>query len=250
MRRLLLAAATLGILSTGALAAEVKAPPAQPWSFNGVFGTIDRAAAQRGFQVYKEVCAACHALHFISYRNLGDLGFGEDEVKGIAAGYETTDGPNDEGEMFTRPGRPSDRFKAPFANEKQARFANNGAYPPDLSLMAKARPGGPDYLHALLTGYKDPPAGVTVMEGMHYNEWFPGHQIAMAKPLNDDQITFADGTKATVDQMARDVSTFLMWTAEPKLEARKRLGVKVVLFLILLTGLLFFVKRRIWAQLH
>jgi ubiquinol-cytochrome c reductase cytochrome c1 subunit len=168
----------------------------------------------------------------------------------LAAEVEVTDGPNDQGEMFQRPGRPSDRFPSPFPNEQAARAANNGAAPPDLSLMVKARAGGADYIHALLTGYSDPPQGVTLMEGMHYNKYFPGHQIAMPPPLNPDQVTYADGTKATVEQMAHDVSAFLAWAAEPELEARKRLGLKVVLFLLILTGLLYVAKRKIWSDVH
>ncbi len=160
------------------------------------------------------------------------------------------DGPNDDGEMFERPGRPSDRFRSPFPNEQAARAANNGALPPDLSVIVKARAGGADYIHALLTGYTDPPAGVEVMEGMHYNRYFPGHQIAMAPPLNEDQVAFHDGTPATVEQMSRDVATFLAWAAEPELEERRSLGVKILLFLTILGGLAYAVKRKVWADVH
>lgn len=251
MRKLVLAlAASAALIGGAANAAEEASPPAQSWSFDGVFGTFDRAAAQRGFQVYKEVCSACHAVEHLRYRDLAALGFNADEVKAIAAEYEVTDGPNDEGEMFQRPAKPSDRFKEPFANVQAARSANNGAAPPDLSMVVKARKGGPDYVYALLTGYADPPQGVTLMAGMNYNEWFPGHQIAMPKPLNPDQVTYADGTKATVEQMAHDVTTFLTWAAEPNLEARKRLGAKVILFLIVLAGLLYAAKRKIWRDVH
>lgn len=250
MRKLIIAGLASVFFASPLAAAEEIAIPREKWSFAGVFGTFDRAALQRGYQVYKEVCASCHSMSLIRFRDLAALGFNEDEIKALAAEYEVTDGPNDQGEMFQRPGRPADKFKSPFANEKAARAANNGAYPPDLSLMTKARKGGPDYVHALLTGYADPPPGVTLMEGMNYNKYFAGHQIAMAKPLNDDQVTFSDGTKASVDQMARDVSTFLAWTAEPELEARKRLGVKVILFLIIATGLLYATKRKIWRAVH
>lgn len=250
MRKLLLAGLASAFFANPVVAAEAISLPSQSWSFSGMFGTFDRAALQRGYQVYKEVCASCHSMNLIRFRDLSALGFNEEEIKAIAAEYEVTDGPNDQGEMFQRPGRPADKFKAPFANAQAARAANNGANPPDLSLMIKARKGGADYTHALLTGYADPPAGVTLSEGMSYNKVFPGHQIAMAKPLNDDQVTFADGTKASVDQMARDVSTFLAWTAEPELEARKRLGVKVILFLIIATGLLYATKRKIWRAVH
>ena len=247
----LAAVAALGLAAASpALAAgDVAKPPAQSWSFGGLFGTYDRAATQRGFQVYKEVCSACHSLKLVAYRNLRALGFNEEEVKAIAAGYEIQDGPNDQGEMFTRPGRPSDRFKSPFANDQAARATNGGALPPDLSLIVKARVGGPDYLYGLLNGYEEP-RGVTLMAGMSYNKYFPGNQIGMAPPLNADAVTYADGTKATVPQMARDVATFLNWSAEPELEARKAMGVKVILFLIVMTGLLYAAKRRVWAAAH
>jgi ubiquinol-cytochrome c reductase cytochrome c1 subunit len=207
-------------------AGEAIAIPDTKFSFDGVFGTYDRASAQRGFQVYKEVCAACHSLRLLSYRNLRELGLTEAQVEAIAAGYQIVDG----------------------ANDAAARAANNGALPPDLSVMAKARAGGADYLYALLIGYVDPPAGVTVMDGMHYNKYFPGYQIAMGAPLNPDQVDYADGTKATVEQMARDVSTFLQWAAEPELEQRRALGVKIIIFLTILAGLTYAVKRKIWAD--
>lgn len=223
-------------------------PPDARFSFNGLFGTIDRASAQRGFQVYKEVCSACHAMRQLSYRNLMDLGLTEAQVRDIAATFTVTDGPNDEGQMFERPGRVPDRFRRPFPNEQAARAGNNGAYPPDLSVMTKARPDGANYVHALLTGYVDPPAGVTVMEGMNYNAWFPGNQIAMPNVLNDDQVEYTDGTRATVDQMARDVTTFLAWAAEPEMEVRRAMGVKILIFLAILGGLVYATKRKVWAD--
>ena len=245
----------LGLAAAGALwspaARAAEAVPSQSWSFGGPFGTFDRGALQRGLQVYREVCAGCHALKYVAFRNLADLGFDEQQIKDFAAEATIIDGPDDDGEMFERDGRPSDYFPAPFANEKAAAASNNGAIPPDLSLMAKARVGGPDYLYALLTGYEEePPEGVEVLEGLNYNHFFPGNQIAMAPPLFDEAVEYADGTEAGLDQMARDVTTFLMWTAEPKLEVRKQTGVKVVLFLIILTGMLYAVKRKIWADLH
>lgn len=261
MRELVLAGAlAFGIAGTAG-AAEAPKPPAQSWSFEGIFGTFDRAALQRGYQVYKEVCAGCHALNQIRYRDLGGgtgaaheplvgLGFSEAEVKAIAAEYTVMDGPNDDGEMFERPARPADRLRKPFPNEKAARAANNGAYPLDLSLIVDARQDGANYVYALLTGYVDPPPSVKLGEGMHYNAWFAGHQIAMAAPLSDDRVDYADGTKATVSQMAKDVTTFLAWASEPNLEARKALGVKVILFLIILTGLLYAAKRKVWSSLH
>ncbi|HWT10634.1 MAG TPA: cytochrome c1 [Roseomonas sp.] len=224
--------------------------PNAGFSFNGVFGTYDRASAQRGFAVYQQVCAACHSMRLMSYRNLRDLGLTEQQVIAIASQVQIQDGPNDEGQMFERPGRPSDRFRSPFPNPQAARAGNNGALPPDLSVIAKARAGGADYLYALLTGYEDAPAGVTLAEGMSYNRYFPGHQIAMSRPLNPDQVEYADGTPATVENMARDVSTFLAWAAEPELEERRAMGVKILVFLTILAGLAYAVKRKIWANAH
>ena len=233
-----------------ARAAESIAIPDHRFSFDGIFGTYDRASAQRGFQVYKEVCAACHGMRLLSYRNLRELGLTEQQVVAIASQFQIQDGPNDEGQMFERNARPSDRFRSPFPNANAARAANNGANPPDLSVIAKARAGGADYIYALLTGYQDPPAGVTLMEGMNYNRYFPGHQIAMAPPLNPDQVQFADNTPATVENMARDVATFLQWAAEPELEQRRAMGIKVILFLTILAGLAYAVKRKVWAGAH
>jgi ubiquinol-cytochrome c reductase cytochrome c1 subunit len=250
-KALLGALAALILAADPASAASPTAKPAkQSWSFDGVFGSFDRASLRRGFMVYKEVCSSCHAMKQLAYRHLADVGFDENEVKAIAATVEVQDGPNDAGEMFARKGIPSDKFKSPFPNEKAARAANNGAYPPDLSLIVKARKGGADYIHALLTGYKDPPANVKVPDGMYYNAYFPGAQLAMAPPLNEGAVTYPDGTKASVDQMAKDTVMFLAWAAEPELEARKRMGLKVLLFLIVLTGMLYALKRMIWADVH
>jgi len=247
-----LSAASLS--GTAAAAEQTAELPEQHWSFDGVFGTFDRAALQRGFQVYKSVCAACHSMRLVAFRHLGDSGgpgYSEDEIKAFAAEVTVTDGPNDEGNMFERPGKPSDFFPSPFANPEAARYANNGALPPDLSLIAKAREQGPDYIYALLTHYRDqPPEGFAMNEGMYYNDFFPGHQIAMAPPLVEGSLEYQDGTAATVEQMAHDVVTFLMWTAEPNLESRKQTGVKVILFLLVMTGLLYAAKRKIWADQH
>jgi ubiquinol-cytochrome c reductase cytochrome c1 subunit len=250
--RSLAALAVAGVLlPTAARAAGEAVPPLREnWPHHGIFGTYDRAALQRGFQVYKEVCAACHGTKYLAFRNLQALGYSEEEVKAIAAEYTVMDGPNDQGEMFERPARPSDRKPGPYPNERAARAANNGAYPPDLSLIVKARAGGENYIYSLLIGYEEPPAGVTVPDGMYYNKYFPGHFIAMPPILQPDGVTYADGTKATVAQMARDVTQFLAWLAEPKLEERKQTGIKVMLFLIVLTGLLYAYKRRIWADVH
>ncbi len=227
-------------------------PPSQHWSFDGVFGTYDRAALQRGFQVYKEVCSACHSVRYLYFRDLTALGYTEDQVKGIAAAWpqQVTDGPDDTGQMFQRPARPSDRIPGPFPNDQAARAANNGALPPDLSLMAKAREGGADYIYAILAGFGQPPANFKLMPGMYYNTYFPGHQIAMPPPLNPDQVTFADKTPATVAQMAHDISSFLMWAAEPNLEQRHRIGFKVILFLLVTTGVFYAAKRRIWSRIQ
>jgi ubiquinol-cytochrome c reductase cytochrome c1 subunit len=253
LRRALLPALALlaATVTAPAFAASGVAVPQQSWSFSGPLGTYDRAALQRGFQTYKEVCAACHGLRLVAYRNLTALGFSDAEVKAIAAAVEVQDKePNDQGEYVMRQGRPADRFKSPFANEQAARAANNGAYPPDLSLITKARFDGPNYLYALLTGYKDAPAGMSVPDGMNYNAYFPGHLIAMAAPLSEGAVTFADNTTATVPQLAKDVATFLTWAAEPEMEERKRLGVKVILFLLVMTGVFFAWKRKVWKDLH
>lgn len=220
------------------------------WKHAGIFGTYDRAAAQRGLQVYREVCAGCHGLELVAMRTLADIGFSEAEIKAIAAESEYTDGPDDEGEMFERPGKPSDRFPSPFANDNAARASNGGALPPDLSLITKARANGDNYLYSLLTGYEDAPADVEVPEGMQYNKYFAGHKIAMPAPLSDEGVEYSDGTKASIDQMAKDVTVFLAWAAEPKLEARKTMGFKVMIFLIILAGLFYAVKKKVWADLH
>ena len=239
-----------GVAGTARAQEEATSAPHQEWSFNGVFGTYDRAALQRGFQVYKEVCSACHAVKHLYFRDLAEIGYGEDEVKGIAAQVQVTDGPNDQGEMYQRPARPSDPIPGSFANDQAARAANNGALPPDLSLITKAREGGADYVYAILTGFKDPPPGFKMNPNMNYDEYFPGHQIAMPPPLNPDQVKYADGTPALVPQEAHDVVSFLSWAAEPTLEERHRMGFKVILFLIVVTGLLYAAKRRIWSRIH
>jgi ubiquinol-cytochrome c reductase cytochrome b subunit len=229
-------------------AEEAAAPPEQDWSFEGPFGTYDRGALQRGFQVYSQVCSACHSMKLLSYRNLRDLGYSEAQVKAIASQYTMTDGPNDEGEMFERPGKPSDRFVSPYPNDNAARYANNGALPPDLSLIAKARVHGPDYIYGILTGYEEAPEGETLAQGQYWNKYMPGHKIAMAPPLSDGVVAYEDGSDNTVRQYAKDVSAFLMWAAEPKLEVRKRTGIKVILFLLVFAGLMYAVKRKIWAD--
>lgn len=267
----LVAALALGTTTDTAKAAgAAPVPPAQEWSFDGPFGRFDRAQLRRGFQVFKEVCNACHSLDLVAYRNLRDIGFSEDEVKAIAAEYEVKAGPNDEGEVLEdgdfrmRPALPSDRFNAPFPNKQAARASNNGALPPDLSLLTKARKKGPDYLYALLTGYHDEVpadfqtsykaahegAEFALGDGMSFNTYFPGNAIAMGPPLSEDAVEYADGTKASLEQLSKDVTVFLHWAAEPKLEERKILGVKVIIFLIVLSALMYALKREIWRDVH
>ena len=253
MRKFLITAIAATALSAAgaAQAAEGVALPEHDWSFTGIFGHFNRDQLQRGFQVYAEVCGTCHGLTLVAYRNLADIGKTDAEIADYASQFEVQDGPDDEGEMYFRPARASDHFVPPFANENAARAANGGAYPPDLSLMVKARKGGPNYVYGLLTGFKDePPEGVELGDGMYYNTVFPGHQIAMPPPLFEDGVEYADGTAATVEQMAEDITTFLAWSASPELEARKRLGIKVLLFLLVLTGMLYALKRQIWSKLH
>ncbi len=242
----------LGAVGVVHAAGEAEPPIAVDWSFSGPFGRFDRAQLQRGFQVYKESCAACHGMELVAFRNLADPGgpgFTEEQVKVIAADYTIEDGPDDLGDMFERPGEPKDRFPSPFPNENAAAAANGGAVPPDFSVIAKARAGGTDYIYSLMVGYEDePPAGVDVGD-KYYNHYFPGHAIAMAPPLFDEGVEYTDGTPMTVDNYAKDVSAFLMWAAEPKMEERKRIGFQVIIYLILLSALLYFTKRKIWSAI-
>ena len=254
MRQHALAAWALAVVllaSAPNLAAQETPPlPHQQWSFEGVFGTYDPASAQRGFQVYKEICSACHPVKHLFFRDLAAIGYNADEIKAIAATYQVTDGPNDQRQMYQRPGRPSDPIPGPFPNDQAARVANNGALPPDQSLIVKARHDGPDYVYGILTGYKEPPVGFKLLAGMNYNEYFPGHQIAMPQPLSDNAVTFADGAPGTVPQMAHDVVTFLTWASEPNLDDRHRTGFKVILFLVVAAILFYAAKRKIWAPIH
>ena len=223
------------------------------WSFEGVFGTFDRASLQRGYQVYQEVCSGCHSVQHLSYRNLSEKGgpeFSIEEAKAIAAQFEVTDGPNEDGEMFTRPGRLSDKFVSPFPNVKAATAANGGAYPPDMSVLAKARKGGADYIYSLLLGYEDPPSGITLDDGVYYNKYMYGNNIKMPKPFIDGQVEYNDGTEATEKQMAKDVVTFLAWSAEPHLEARHKIGFRAIIYLILITILVYFSMKKIWSRVE
>jgi len=272
---LVLAAAATAVIAPPAVAQDHShdspTPPAQKWSFSGPFGKFDQAQLQRGFKVYKEVCASCHSLSLVAFRNLaepGGLGYSPAQAEAIAAEYKIQDGPNDAGEMFERPGRSADTFPKPFPNDNAARAANGGALPPDLSVIAKARTyergfpwfifdiftqyqeQGPDYIHALMVGYEEAPQGFTLPPGAHYNKYFPGHALGMPQPLSDGQVTYEDGSPQTIDQYGKDVSAFLMWTAEPHMMARKRLGFQVMIFLLVLTGLLYFTKKKVWKQVE
>lgn len=236
-------ALTMAEFSPVEASAAVVHAPQYPWSHNGYLSALDHSSMRRGFQVYKEVCSACHSLNFIAYRNLIGNTHTADEAKALAEENLVRDGPDDKGNYFNRPGKLSDYFPRPFPNEEAARAANSGANPPDLSLMVKARHGREDYVFSILTGYCDPPAGMQVREGLHYNPYFSGGAIGMAPPLYDEQIEFEDGTPATVSQMAKDVVTFLTWCAEPEHDDRKRMGMKAVAVLSLAAGAMWYYKR-------
>ena len=221
------------------------------WTFKGLFGKFDRASLQRGYQVYTEVCAACHSMKYLSYRNLSEKGgpeFSVAQAKAIAASFEVTDGPNADGEMFQRPGKLSDKFVMPYENVKAAEAANGGAYPPDMSVLVKARGGGVDYIYSLLQGYEEAPSGMILDDGVHYNKYMYGNKIKMSAPLSDGIIEYSDGTNPSVEQMSKDVTTFLMWAAEPSLEARHQMGFKAIVYLIILTILVYFSMKRIWSR--
>lgn len=249
-RAIYLLAVTLFLIPTVSFANSDATPHKQMiWPFDGYFGSVDRQAAQRGFQVYKEVCSACHGMKHLYYRNLKDLGFSDAEIKVIANGYTVTDGPNDEGEMFERPGKPSDKFVSPFKNDQAARAAHNGALPADLSLIIKAREDGANYVYSLLTGYQAAPADFKLMPALSYNPYFPGNQLAMPPPLSEGLVTYQDGTIASLDQMAHDVVIFLQWAAEPEMEHRKSMGLKVLIFLVFMTVFFYIAKKRVWSRL-
>jgi ubiquinol-cytochrome c reductase cytochrome c1 subunit len=243
----------LSLNSYSAISAEKVEYLKTDWSFKGLFGKFDRASLQRGYQVYTEVCAACHSMKYLSYRNLSEKGgpeFSVAQAKAIAASFEVTDGPNSDGEMFTRPGKLSDKFVMPYENVKAAEAANGGAYPPDMSVLVKARGGGVDYIYSLLQGYEEAPSGMTLDDGVHYNKYMYGNKIKMSAPLSDGIIEYSDGTNASVEQMSKDVTTFLMWAAEPSLEARHQMGFKAIMYLIILTILVYFSMKRIWSRVE
>jgi ubiquinol-cytochrome c reductase cytochrome c1 subunit len=283
-KELLMLGLSASLLGAAAYAAEDKAapeaaagshgevrPPRLDWSFAGFFGKYDTGQLQRGFKVFREVCSNCHSANDLAFRNLGDPGgpqFSEGQIKALAAEYKIKDGPNDAGDMFERPGRPSDYWPAPFANANAARAANGGGLPPDMSVLAKARgvksgfprfifdalpffsyqEAGPDYIVGILTGYSDAPAGVKLDAGQYFNHIMPGNKIAMPPPLSNGQVDYPDGAPATLQQYSKDVSAFLMWMAEPKLDQRKRTGFRVLVFLAIFAGLLYATKKRVWAN--
>jgi len=251
MKVLVIAAALLGGISTAQASGEKIELPDIDWSWEGPFGSFDKAQLQRGLQVYTEVCRTCHSLSLLAYRDIAALGYNDDEIKAYAGNYEVQDGPNDEGEMFTRPAIPSDRFVPPFPNDNAARASNNGAFPPDLSLITKARKNGANYVYAIMIGYGDEaPEGVELADGMAYHKYFSGHQIAMPQPLYGEDVEYADGTEPTLDQEARDITAFLAWAAEPELEQRKAMGIKVLLFLGVLFVMAVAVKKAVWRDVH
>ncbi len=221
------------------------------WSFDGLFGTFDRASLQRGYQVYQEVCSGCHSVQHLSYRNLHEKGgpeFSIEEAKAIASQFELEDGPNSEGEMFTRPARLSDKFVKPYPNVAASTAANGGAYPPDMSVLAKARAGGADYIYSLLMGYDEAPAGLELDDGVYYNKFMPGNKIKMSEPIYDGMVEYADGTESTKSQMAKDVTAFLVWASEPHLEAQHKMGFKTIIYLIILIILVYMSKQKVWSR--
>ena len=223
------------------------------WSFKGIFGTFDRASLQRGYQVYQEVCSGCHSVQHLSYRNLSEKGgpeFTIEEAKTIAAQFEVEDGPNSDGEMFMRPGRLSDKFVSPYPNVEASTTANGGAYPPDMSVLTKARAGGADYIYSLLLGYEEAPADFELDDGVYYNKYMPGNKIKMSAPLSDGVVEYADGTQATTEQMSKDVTTFLVWAAEPHLEAQHKMGFKAIVYLIILLTLVYMSKQKVWSRFN
>lgn len=225
--------------------------PEQEWGFQSKLGTYDRTALQRGLQVYREVCSSCHSLKRIAFRNLEALGYSKDDVKALAAEYTVKAEPNDEGEVLERPATPSDYFPSPFENDEAAKFANNGAIPPDLSLITKARANGPDYIYALMTGYREEaPVGHELGDGLYWNDYFAGNQIGMPPPLYNGIVDYPDGQSASVEQASKDVVEFLTWAADPRMEERKAMGIKALLFLLIFSGIMYAVKRRIWSDQH
>ena len=223
------------------------------WSFKGIFGTFDRASLQRGYQVYQEVCSGCHSMQHLSYRNLSEKGgpeFSIEEAKAIAAQFEVEDGPNSDGEMFMRPARLSDKFVKPYPNVQASTAANGGAYPPDMSVLVKARKGGADYIYSVLMGYEDPPSDITLDDGVYYNKYMPGNKIKMSQPLMAGAVEYVDGTETSEEQMAKDVVAFLAWAAEPHLEARHKIGFRAIIYLLIITVLVYFSMKKLWSRIE
>ena len=239
-----------GGLYAAPAAAQDEPLPHQKWSFDRIFGSYDLAAAQRGFQIYSNVCSNCHSMQMLHYRDLSGIGLDADQIKAVAAAVTVPSGLDDQGNPKEAPATPASQFKSPFANPNAAKAANNGAIPPDLSLIVNAREGGPNYVYGILTGFVPPPAGFKVQEGLYYNKMFPGHQIHMPPPLQNGTVDYTDGTHNTLDQEAHDVVTFLSWAANPEMVERKQIGVRVILFLVFMTGITYAVKRRIWSDVH
>ena len=241
------------LILMSSLSAEEKKLIEVDWSFKGVAGKFDRSSLQRGYQVYTEVCASCHSMNLLSYRNLGENGgpeFSIDQVKAIASAAEVMDGPDSQGEMFTRPGRPSDKFVSPYPNVEAATAANGGAYPPDMSVLVKARKGGSNYIYSVLMGYEDPPVGFQLDDGVYYNKYMHGNKIKMSNPLSEGIVDYADGTNASEEQMAKDVTTFLTWAAEPHLEQRHKLGFRAIIYLFIITILVYFSMKKLWSRIE
>lgn len=250
--RIILAALIIGVLPCGAALAgsDAPIPQSQDWKFSGPFGGYDKASMQRGYKVYREVCATCHSMKRVYFRNLKDLGYSEEEIKAIAAEYSVEDGPNDEGEMFDRAGLPSDAFPSPYSNDKAAAYANGGTMPPDLSLITKARANGANYVHVLINGYQEPPVDADIVQGKYWNKYFPGHNISMAPPLSDEQVSYEDGVPETVEQYAKDVVHFLVYASDPHMEERKSTGLRVIIFLSLFALIMYGVKKKKWKDVH
>jgi ubiquinol-cytochrome c reductase cytochrome c1 subunit len=249
MRALLALVFAAGLLTAPAMAQE-EAMPHERWSFDSLFGTFDLAATQRGFQVYLNVCSNCHSMQLLHYRDLSGIGLDPEQIKAVSATVTVPSGTDDQGNPKDGPATPASQFRSPFANEKAARAANNGALPPDLSLIVNAREGGPNYIYGILTGFVPAPAGFKMGDGMYYNKMYPGHQIGMPQPLQDGTVEYTDGTPNTLPQEAHDVVTFLSWAANPETVERKQVGVRVILFLVFMTGLTYAVKRKVWSDVH
>jgi ubiquinol-cytochrome c reductase cytochrome c1 subunit len=250
LRAVLAGALAAGLLLAVPAVAQESPMPNEKWSFEHLFGTFDLAAAQRGFQIYSTVCSNCHSMQYLHYRDLTGIGLDAEQVKAIAAGITVPSGLDDQGNPKDGPATPASPFKSPFANEKAARAANNGALPPDLSLIVNAREGGPNYVYGILTGFAEAPSGFKMQDGMYYNKMFPGHQIGMPQPLQDGTVEYTDGTGNGLNQEAHDVVTFLSWAANPETVERKQIGVRVILFLMFMAGITYAVKRKVWADVH